>query len=240
VINQEKSELEPKQLFRHFGWEWDSHTPSICPPQYRVKSLLHELRAMRKAIEQQKTTTARRLAKLIGALSATRLQHRQAFIHLRTLDSFKNTARAVKGWDGETVSVIRNLLQDIEWWEQMIKTSQPRLLRFEPPQVSLYTDASPIGWGAHVHLMNVNEDIFMHGRWKKKGTSNALECKTVEQAIRRLRRWPEAESITSVVIRSDNTATCYNINRQAACDTLVPSLSSLLRFADRIGLQLTA
>jgi hypothetical protein len=42
------------------------------------------------------------------------------------------------------------------------------------------------------------------------------------------------------LIRSDNTETCYNINRQAASETLVPALSCLLRFADRIGLQLTA
>jgi hypothetical protein len=81
VINQEKSELEPKQLFRYLGWEWDSRTPSICLPQDRIKSLLHELRAMRNAIEQQRTTTARRLARLIGALSATLLQHHQASLH---------------------------------------------------------------------------------------------------------------------------------------------------------------
>jgi hypothetical protein len=95
----------------------------------------------------------------------------------------------------------------------MIKTNQPRLLRLDPPQVSLYTDASQIGWGAHVHLMNVKEDIFMHGRWRKKGTSNALKGQAEEQAIRRLRLWPEAESFASILIRSDNTATCNNINR---------------------------
>jgi hypothetical protein len=122
----------------------------------------------------------------------------------------------------------------------MIKTNQPSLLRFDPLQVSLYTDVSPIGWGVHVHLMNVNEEIFMRGRWRKKGTSNALGCRGVEQAIRRSHRWLEAESIISILIRNDNTATCYNINRQAACGTLVSALSSLLRFADRIGLQLTA
>jgi hypothetical protein len=145
VINEEKSELEPKQLFRYLGWEWDSRSPSLCLPQDRVKSLLHDLRAMRNAIEQQKTTTARRLARLIGALSATRLQHRQASLHLRPLDSFKNTAKTVKGWDRETAPLIRNLLQDIEWWERMVETNQPRLLKFDPPQGSLYSDASPIG-----------------------------------------------------------------------------------------------
>jgi ribonuclease HI len=146
----------------------------------------------------------------------------------------------VKGWDGETAPLIRSLLLDIEWWERTIRTNEPRRLRFDPPQVSLYTDASPIGWGAHIHLNSINESVVMHGRWRKKGTSNALECRAVEQAIRKLLRLWEAGSITSILIRSDNTATCYNINRQAAGETLRPALSSLLRFADKAGIQLTA
>jgi hypothetical protein len=195
---------------------------------------------MRNAIEQQRTTTARRLARLIGALSATRLQHRQASLHLRTLDPFKNTSRAVKGWDGETVSLTRNLLQHIEWWEQMIK-SKPTTTAEIRSTSGVPLHQRPTVWmGGHVHLMNVNEDIVMHGRWRKKRTLNALECRAVEQASRRQRRWPEADSVTSILIRSDNTTTCYDINRQAACETLVPAQLSVLRFADRIGLQLTA
>jgi hypothetical protein len=112
VINQEKGELEPKQLFRYLGWEGDSRAPSICLPQDRVKSP-----STRNAVEQQRTTTARRLARLIGALSATRLQYRQASLHLRTLNSFKNTSKTVKGWNGETVPLICNLLQNIGWRE---------------------------------------------------------------------------------------------------------------------------
>jgi hypothetical protein len=164
IVNAEKSELEPKQRFRYLGWEWDSRFPSLRLPQDRVKSILHDLRAMRNAIEQQKTTTPRRLARLIGTLSATRLQHRQASLHLHAQDSFKNAAKAVKGWDGETAPLMGNLLQNIEWWERTIRTNQPRLLRFDPPQVSLFTDASPNGWGAHVHLNSINEDVVMHGR----------------------------------------------------------------------------
>jgi hypothetical protein len=55
-----------------------------------------------------------------------------------------------------------------------------------------------------------------------------------------LRQIPEADSVSSVLIRSDNTTTCYNINRQAACETLTPALTSLLRFADQANLHLTA
>jgi hypothetical protein len=164
VINAEKSELVPKQRFRYLGWEWDSRFPSMYLPQDKVKALMHDLRATKNAVEQRRTTTARRLARLIGALSATRLQHRQASLHLRALDSFKNAAKAVKGWDGETTPMLRELLQDIEWWLLIIKQNIPRPLRFDPPQASLYTDASPIGWGARLHLNKSNEEIVMQGK----------------------------------------------------------------------------
>jgi hypothetical protein len=80
----------------------------------------------------------------------------------------------------------------------------------------------------------------MHGTWSRKATSNALECQEVERALRRLRQITQADSVSSVLVRSDNTSTCYNINRQAACETLMPALSSLLRFAERANLHLTA
>jgi hypothetical protein len=41
-------------------------------------------------------------------------------------------------------------------------------------------------------------------------------------------------------VRSDNTATCYNINRQNACDTLLPGTLRLLRFLDRSKLEVVA
>jgi hypothetical protein len=145
IVNAEKSELKPKQRFRYLGWEWDSRALSMSLPQDRVKSLLHDVRAMKDMVEQRKTTTARKIARLIGALSATRLQHRQASLYLRAIDSFKNEAKTVKGWDGETAPLIRSLLLDVDWWERTIRANEPRLLRFDPPQVSLYTDASPIG-----------------------------------------------------------------------------------------------
>jgi ribonuclease HI len=240
VINTEKSETVPKQLFVYLGWEWDSRVPSVRLPPTRVTAILHDLRAVENAVQAHATSTARKLARLIGSLSATRLQHRQASLHLRALDTFKAASVATRGWDGETQPLTSAMLTEIMWWKQTISANEPRLLGIPPPQLSLFTDASPIGWGAHCLLIGQTDEMWMHGTWAKKATSNALECQAVEQALRRLRQTPEASAISSVLVRSDNTATCYNINRQAACDTLVPALSSLLRFAERANLHLTA
>ena len=205
-----------------------------------MSAILHDLRAVENAVRAHATTTARKLARLIGSLSATRIQHRQASLHLRSLDTFKVAAVAAHGWDGETQPLADEMLNDIGWWKQTIAANEPRPLTIPPPQVSVFTDASPIGWGAHVQMLNDSKELMMHGTWTKAATSNALECQAVERALRRLRQIPEASTISSVLIRSDNTATCYNINRQAACETLTPALSSLLRFAERCNIHLVA
>jgi hypothetical protein len=224
VISTEKSEMVPKQLFVYPGWEWDSRIPSVRLPPVRVASILHDLRAVENAVHAHATTTGRKLARLLGSLSATRLQHRQASLHLRTLDTFKATSVTARGWDGETQPLTNEMLTEINWWKQTIAANEPRFLAIPPPQLSIFTDASPIGWGAHCLLLDQTDKIMMHGTWAKRATSNA----------------PEANAISSILVRSDNTATCYNLNRQAACDTLVPALSSLLRFAERANLHLTA
>ena len=62
----------------------------------------------------------------------------------------------------------------------------------------------------------------------------------MERGLRKLRQLPEGRNLTSIIIRSDNTAACYNISRQAACDALMPRLSSLLKYPERVGIELEA
>ena len=180
VINMEKSELQPKQLFVYLGWEWDSRGPSVRLPQARVSAILHDLRAVDNAVQAHATTTARKLARLIGSLSSTRIQHRQASLHLRSLDNFKVTSVSAHGWDGETQPLADVMLNDITWWKQAICSNEPRKLTDPPPQVSVFTDASPIGWGAHLRMIGETGELMMHGTWTRPATSNALECQAGE------------------------------------------------------------
>jgi hypothetical protein len=240
VINLEKSNLSPSQKVQYLGWEWDSTSCSVRLPLEKVHAITHDLRAIHNVVSAQRTVTARKLARLIGTLNATRFQFRQASLYLQELNKARTAAVLTHGWDRETRIPAEGILQEIQWWLSALKTNEPRRIQHAPPQATVFTDASPLGWGAHAWLQQARLSVWMHGRWKKKATSNALECQAVERALRRLRQLPEAKAVSSVIIRSDNTATCYNINRRSACDTLLPALSRLLRFADSTGLQMTA
>jgi ribonuclease HI len=240
ITNNEKSEPEPKQVFVFLGWEWDSRTRTVKLPANKARDILHALRHFNSILEANLPTSARRLAKMIGTLGATRFQFRQASLHLRSLDTCKIAMLKACGWDGKArVEMSREVREEIHWWMQAITTNEPRRVTHTPPQATMFTDASPIGWGAHVQIYG-EDDLLMHGRWRRKATSNALECAAVEKALRQLRRWEEGRHISSVLVRSDNTTTCYNINRQSAGDTLLPPLLSLLRYAERAQIELVA
>jgi hypothetical protein len=238
VLNLEKSNLVPSRRFLYRGWLWDTTVPAVSLSHDQVRACLHALRQLEVPLLFGSTTTARALAKTIGKLSATRFQHRQASIHLRSIDAIKLSAIAAAGWDGQVKLPSpppTALTEDIAWWRQTLTANEPRRIAQTPPQAIVGTDASPIGWGAQVVMHDTGMELLMFGRWRRKASSNSLECAAVERALRTLKQTAAGKNLTSVVVRSDNTATCYNINRQNACDTLLPNLQRLLRFLDRSG-----
>jgi ribonuclease HI len=105
-----------------------------------------------------------------------------------------------------------------------------------PPEATLYTDASPSGWGARVflHLPHPapQQQVYLQGLWGQYvQRANYFELDAVRQTLIRLHKQPHLSPLHSVVIRSDSTSTCFNINRQAAGPNLRRPLLRLLRFA---------
>jgi ribonuclease HI len=133
------------------------------------------------------------------------------------------------------------MIQDeLDWWTKTLTENTPRPFTTLPPQATVTTDACPLGWGGTVKLLKLGETVMMHGRWRSIATSNALECRAVERTLRRLKQLPAGRDVHSVVIRSDNSTTVYNINRRNATASLLPPLASLLRFAERAQIEMIA
>jgi hypothetical protein len=138
------------------------------------------------------------------------------------------------GWDGQ-VRLSTTIIPDTDWWLAELSHNQPASLLQPAPQVTLYTDAGPFGWGAHAFLHPPppvpQSHIFLQGRWHNlTQTSNYHELDAARQALRLLLLQPHLPPVHSVIVRSDNTVTCYNINRQAAGPNLRLPLLLLLKF----------
>jgi hypothetical protein len=243
IINHEKSVKVPSQRFRFLGWFWDSIEMTLRLPDTKVALLRADTLRLARAARARESWTPRELAVVIGRLSATRLQHQQASLHLCLLNALNAAAVQRSGWDG-VVHLTPAVLSETDWWLQMLLRNEPRSLVQLPPQATIYTDASPTAWGARVLLHPPHplpqSEIFLQGLWRAPQSSNYLELDAVRLALSSLLRQPHIPPLSSIVIRSDNTPTCFNINRQAAGPNLRIPLQRLLNFARHHHLQLRA
>jgi hypothetical protein len=240
-INRTKSLMRPCDCVEWLGWNWHAPSLSVTLPALKRSSLLYYLRAMRAALMRNETIPVRKLAAAIGKLNACRFQHRQASLFLARLNALKTRAANRMGWNGMVVLCGEGLLDEVEWWLSTIHRNAPTSLASPPPEATIWTDASKEGWGAHLLRYRANLTVTMHGTWDhRKRTSNNRELTAVLRALRRMKQTEATASVKSVLIRSDNTTTVYDINRQKAAETLRPQLVSLLRFAGRNGIFLRA
>jgi hypothetical protein len=239
IINWEKSDLDPKQRFTYLGWHWDTVEMAVSLTDARRAALREDTLVLARAARQQQIWTCRQLASAIGKLSATRLQHRQASLHLCRLNDLKTAAVRQHGWNG-SVRLMPSILPDTDWWLQELADNHPASLLQPPPEATVFVDASPSGWGARVLLHPPppapQAELFLQGLWRsqlRKQTSNYHELDAVRLSLSLLLRLPDTPPLHSVMIRSDNTAACFNINRQAAAQNLRLPLQLLLDFAKR-------
>jgi hypothetical protein len=240
-INNEKSSLVPSSDFVWLGWRWSAPMMTVRLPEDERLSLLYYLRAMTAALNSNSVLPIRKLASAIGKLNACRFQYPQASLFLARLNRLKTEAVALSGWNGKVCLSGEGLREEVLWWENTIRTNAPTSLALRPPEATLTTDAAKEGWGAHVTILRTGQQLLMHGVWDhRKRTSNNREMTAVLRALRRMQQLPETKSVSSLSILSDNTTTVFDINKQKACDSLRPTLTLLLRFAEIHRLDLIA
>ena len=78
------------------------------------------------------------------------------------------------------MTLAHDSLKDIRWWSSNIQTATRKILH-NSPDVVVYTDASQMGWGAHI-----DHDNNMSGVWSKSESLrdiNYLELLAVRLAL---------------------------------------------------------
>jgi hypothetical protein len=240
-INEEKSSLVPSTAFTWLGWNWDAEAMTVCLPADKRLSLLYYLRALSAALAVNEAIPVRKLASAIGKLNACRFQYPQASLFLGKLNRLKTATVNEKGWNSSVCLAGEGLEGEVNWWYRTIHANTPTPLTLRPPEATLTTDAALHGWGATLEVYRPRTLIPMHGVWDHRPrTSNNREMTAVLRALRQMTRLEATKTISSVLIRSDNTTAVYDVNRQRACDSLRPTLVRLLRFAEMHSISVTA
>jgi ribonuclease HI len=204
VINWEKSELRPTQNFEFVGIHYDLAEAVVSPALEK----LERIRLLSTVFLEKSQVRAVKWQKLIGLLSSLEAMVPWGRIHLRAIQLNLNLLWSPqKQPQYHLVPVWEESREEILWWLNEKNLFKGSPLHHPDPQVTVCTDASMEGWGAH------SDNWKTSGYWSQQEKSshiNVLEMKAVTNALRELN--PSAN--TNILVKSDNNTVVAYINKQ--------------------------
>ena len=204
LVNLDKSELDPKQVFDFVGYQSDLQAGQVRPTPDRWQSLQNKIWE----ILSLPACPVRQFMSLIGLLTATEKQVHLGRLHMRPIQwHLKNHWRIPESLE-KVIPIPRSLHPHLQWWlqEDNVLTGQP--LHPIKHALQIFSDASKEGWGAHL-----NEHT-ARGTWslpESKLHVNYLELKALFLALK------EFQSLCTdqiVLVATDNTTVVAYINKE--------------------------
>ena len=202
LVNHSKSQVQPVQGLTFLGLVVDSKKKTLSLPSHKVSEINKQVQSLLK----HPTVSARKLAQVIGKLSATILAVQPAPLHYRGLQYLKHQALRVSRNYDQQIRISPEAKQDQSWWIHNINTWNGRCLQTPSPELEIETDASQSGWGAYC------QGSLTGGRWSTE--EKALHINELEllAALFSLKAFLKEVKHTSVLLKSDNTTTIAYIN----------------------------
>ena len=140
LVNLEKSELEPKQIFDFVGYQFDLRAGQVLPTQDKILEIL-----------SLPTSPVWQFMSLIGLLTATEKQVHLGCLHVRPIQwHLKNNWRVPESLE-KVIPIPSSLHPHLQWWlkEDNVLTGQP--LHPIKHALQIFTDTSEEGWGVQAH-----------------------------------------------------------------------------------------
>ena len=209
LVNREKSELVPQQVFNFVGYQFDLKEGKVRPTEERWQTLTDKIRS----ILSDPVCPVRKFMSLIGLLTATEKQVHLGRLHMRPIQWHLKNKWRVPGSLEKVIPVPTSLHPHLRWWleEGNVLLGQP--LHPLKHALQIFTDASKEGWGAHLDKHTAR------GTWslpESKLHINHLELKAVFLALKEFRTLLNK----TVLIATDNTTVVAYINKEGGGDEI--------------------
>ena len=138
LVNIEKSELDPKQVFNFVGYQFDLQSGRVRPTPDRWQSLQEKILEL----ISRPACSVRELMSLIGLLTATEKQVHLGRLHMRPIQWHLKRNWRIPESLHKRIPLPRSLHPHLQWWlqEDNVLTGQP----LHPLQhaLQIFTDAS--------------------------------------------------------------------------------------------------
>ena len=206
LVNLEKSELEPKQIFNFVGYQFDLRSGRVRSTPDRWQSLQEKIQALLLL----PACPVRQFMSLIGLLTAIEKQVHLGRLHMRPIQwHLKNNWRVPESLE-KVIPLPRSLHPHLQWWLEESNVLQGQPLHPIKHALQIFTDASKEGWGAHLN------EFTARGSWsvpESKLHINYLELKAVFLALKEF----QILCVDKIVlVATDNTTVVAYINKKGA------------------------
>ncbi|KAJ1156603.1 hypothetical protein NDU88_009321 [Pleurodeles waltl] len=204
-VNEPKSHLEPSQRLLFIGAVLDTTLGRAFPPPQRIQDIQDLVPMFRNGA----VVPVLKVLRLLGLFASCILLVTHARWHMRALQWCLRRQWSQHRGDLEgTVKISRDAAVDLKWWIASNNLSQGKPFQQSPPVATVITDASTLGWGAHLG------DLEIKGLWSPEEQIfhiNLLELRAVRLALKAF--LPSLRG-QSVQVLTDNTTTMWYINKQ--------------------------
>ena len=233
VLNKEKSDLTPSQRFVYLGMAFDTIAWTISPSPER----LTRLQTLLSSFHSKSSVTARQLAALLGVLESLAMLLPLGRLHKRLVQRWvrERWTQSLQPWSLR-IPLDQHFWKALKQWSNRRWLSQGVPIVRPAPEEELFTDASTVGWGAHVSSLTAC------GTWEAAIQSahiNVLELEAVFRAIKSFLSFLKGKH---VLVNTDNTTVACYLNKQggARSCTLSQRTEHLLLWAQSHDLMIVA
>ena len=178
LVNLEKSELEPKQVFDFAGYQFDLRSGRVRPTPDRWQGLQDKIQELLLL----PACPVRQFMSLIGLLTATEKQVHLGRLHMRPIQwHLKNNWRVPESLE-KVIPLPRSLHPHLQWWLEEDNVLQGQPLHPVKHALQIFTDASKEGWGAHLN------EFTARGSWVGAGKQAAHKLSGTKSSVPSLKR----------------------------------------------------
>lgn len=201
LVNTTKSKLTPSQTVTYLGVSWDGLNAALLPSD-RIRVDMATLTSSILATPLLSKKTYQRFlgkANFIAPLIHAGQHHFKLLVFLaRVAPQFQSPV---------ILHDFPAFKKEISWWGNANSLSSPTPLRDPPATITLWTDASDLGWGAVT-----STNLTLSRQWSVNHLKLHITAKETLAIILALEMFP-LPPFSSILIRSDSSVACSLINK---------------------------
>ena len=209
IINFKKSDLAPSQRVTYLGMDIDTQSFLTRPTADRIQRLNGVLRSFSIGVPVAAVVFLRLLGHMVSLekiVPGARLRLRSIQFHLKDHWSSEQDLSTL-------VPVVSALQPDLLWWSDPVNLLRGHPIHELEPDFLLFSDASRLGWGAHLGESQVS------GLWSAADLRHHINWLELRAVWLGLRHFHQTVAGSTVLAMTDNTTVVGYIKNQGG-DTI--------------------